>query len=168
MITAGTYLKVPVFKSGERLAFLCRRIFELADKYGCRLQAWAVFPNHYHLITVAPFDPKRLRTMISHLHTETGTAVNREDQAPGRKVWFQYWDSHLTFPPSYFARLSYVHQNAVHHGLVREASNYPWCSAGWLQRKAEPAFRKRVLATKWDKVKVPDDFKVEPGFLSAS
>ena len=162
MITAGTYLKSPLFATGERLAFLCKALFELSDKYECTLQAWAVFPNHYHVVVLAPPDPQGLRTMLSHLHTVTAAEVNRLDQIPERKVWFQYWDSHLTFPRSYFARLSYVHQNAVHHGIVRNASLYPWCSAGWLERKAEPAFRKRILSVKWDRVKVPDDFEVGP------
>jgi len=160
MVTAGTYLKQPIFSTGERLAFLCRTLFAVAEKHGCDLQAWAVFPNHYHFIASTPPDPRSLRTMLSHLHTETSAEVNRQNHTPERKVWFQYWDSHLTFPRSYFTRLSYVHQNAVRHGIVREASNYPWCSAGWLIRRAEPAFRKHVMSMKWDRVKVADDFVV--------
>ena len=96
--------------------------------------------------------------MISHLHTSTAAVVNREDSTPGRKLWFQYWETHLTFPRSYYARLNYVHHNAVHHRVARVASNYPWCSAAWFERVAEPAFRKRIFSLKYDKISVPDSF----------
>jgi putative transposase len=67
----------------------------------------------------------------------------------------------MTYPKSYFARLSYVHRNAVHHGIVREPSHYPWCSAGWFQRRSETSFSSRIMGMKIDQVSIEDDFKVE-------
>src|ERR1700689_3090201 len=43
-----------------------------------------------------------------------------------------------------FARLHYVHRNPVHHGLVRAATAYPWCSAAWFETEAPASFRKTV------------------------
>lgn len=86
--------------------------------------------------------------------------INRQDETPGRKVWFQYWDSHLTYPQSYLARLNYVHCNAVKHGLVREPALYPWCSAGWFEREAERSFYQTVMRIRSDRVNVRDDFEV--------
>src|SRR6185295_13265442 len=40
------------------------------------------------------------------------------DNATGRQVWYNFWDTKLTFENSYLARLNYVHQNPVKHGLV--------------------------------------------------
>ncbi|HMD96606.1 MAG TPA: hypothetical protein VKM93_04640 [Terriglobia bacterium] len=60
------------------------------------------------------------------------------------------------------ARLSYVHKNAVHHGLVREPSLYPWCSAGWFQRLAPTSFFMTVMGMKVDRVQVADDYAVAP------
>ena len=99
---------------------------------------------------------------IRYLHSVTSIQANRWNRTPGRQNWFQYWDSELTFEKSYFARLSYVHQNAVHHGLVREASLYPWCSAGWFQRRAETSFYKTIMSMKVGRVQVVDDFGVDP------
>jgi putative transposase len=93
--------------------------------------------------------------------------VNERDSTAGRKVWFQYWDSHLSFEKSYFARLRYVHENAVHHGLVSVASNYPWCSAGWFERSAEASFRKTILSLPCDTINVRDDFEVSREFFEA-
>jgi len=101
-----------------------------------------------------------LRTFLSELHTETSTALNKADRTPGRQVWFQYWDTRLTYERSYVARLSYVHRNAVHHRLVREATQYPWCSAGWFERKASTSFYKSIMRFGIERLKVPDEFEV--------
>ena len=189
MVTAGTYLKQPLFRGADRLRYLCEKLLELAETYQWQLQAWAVFPNHYHFVGLSP-EPiseerqqagavqKRQRTdggqkrqqaaalqtlaeFTKHLHSLTAIEVNRWDQAGGRQAWFQYWDTRLTFQKSYLARLSYVHKNAVHHGLVREPSLYPWCSAGWFQRRATAAFYKTVMGMKVDRVRVADEFAVD-------
>jgi putative transposase len=74
-------------------------------------------------------------------------------------VWHNYWDKQLTYEKSYLARLNYAHQNAVKHGLVRVANQYPWCSAAWFERTARPAQVKTIYAFKTDSLKVMDDFE---------
>src|ERR1043166_942376 len=69
-------------------------------------------------------------------------------------------ETRLTHPNSYLARLNYVHQNPVKHGLVRVANQYPWCSAGWFERTARPAQVKTIYGFKTDKLKVIDDYDV--------
>ena len=96
--------------------------------------------------------------MLSELHTRTAISVNEMDSTPGRQVWFDYWDTHLTFPRSYFARLNYVHQNPVKHGVVKAAEDYPWCSARWFEARAPEPFKRTVRSFKIDRVSVPDDF----------
>lgn len=46
MLTAGIYLKKPLFHGPERLRYLGEILLEVAQKYAWQLQAWAVFPNH--------------------------------------------------------------------------------------------------------------------------
>jgi putative transposase len=71
---------------------------------------------------------------------------------------YEFWDTHLTFEKSWLARLNYVHQNAVKHGLVALANRYPWCSAPWFESNARSGFVKSVYSFKTDQIKVPDDF----------
>jgi putative transposase len=159
MVTAGTYGKEAFFKGRKRLDLLQTHLFSLCSEHSVSLQAWAVFPNHYHF--VARFERAAyVRDLIRRLHSITAREANRLDRAAGRKVWFQYWDSRITFEESYFARLRYVHENAVHHGIVKRAVNYPWCSAGWFERKAKASFRKTILGFPCDRVEVPDQFQV--------
>jgi putative transposase len=159
MVTAGTYRKEPFFGTSGRLTFLQKQLFLFSVEHFAALQAWAIFPNHYHFI--ARFeDPLKLRELVQHLHSVTARELNRLDGAAGRKVWFQYWDSQILYQKSYFARLRYVHENPVRHGIVTRAANYGWCSAGWFEREATPGFRKTVLGVPCDRLGIPDEFAV--------
>lgn len=111
MVTAGTYRRQLLFGTGKRRDLLLSKLFELAERYRWRLQAWAILSNHYHLIAMTEAKTESLSLLFRTLHAQTAVAVNREDGTPGRKVWFQYRDSHLTYPKSCFARLNYVHNN---------------------------------------------------------
>jgi putative transposase len=157
IVTSGTYNKQPFFASREQLTYLTDTLLELAENYGCALQAWAVFPNHYHFVAEVG-RTEALKTYIKHLHSVTARRVNVDDGVSERKVWFQYWDTHLTYPKSYLARLRYVHQNPVHHGIVRNAEEYRWCSAAWFFRRAPRGFYRTVMSLPCSEIVVPDEF----------
>ena len=158
IVTAGTYHKQHFFSDGPRLRMLHRALLTIAQQHGARLEAWAVFPNHYHFVAIPNGKPDSLRALIKELHSRTAIVLNRYDRDPGRRVWHNYWDTHLTRERSYFARLNYVHQNPVKHGLVTVACDYPYGSAGWLERTATPAQVRTIYSFKTDRVRVIDDF----------
>jgi putative transposase len=82
--------------------------------------------------------------LLKHLHASLSRYVNGLDNADGRKVWHNYRETHLTFQKSYLARLNYTHNNPVHHGLVRRAADYEWCSARSFENACSPAWVKTV------------------------
>lgn len=141
MVTCGTYLKRPHLSSRKRLAYFCSKFISSAKEHGWNLQAWAVLNNHYHFVATSPPEGKEsLGKWLADLHRTTATWLNEEDASPGRKVWHNYFDTPLTYQKSYFARLNYVHNNPVKHGLVAKAEDYDRCSAGWFAKHASPAF----------------------------
>ena len=158
MVTAGTYLKKSIFDGDDRLNYLEEALIEALSERGWEIHAWAVFPNHYHFVGISPDTGLGLTELTSHLHRKTAMEANRIDECPGRRVWYRSWDTQLTFQRSYIARLAYVHENAVKHGLVRNAEDYPWCSARWFARTSPKAFVDTVMSMKTDKIKVVDDF----------
>jgi putative transposase len=158
MVTAATYRKALLFNSPEKTTILHDTILQLANERGWKMQAWAVMQNHYHFIAMSPDNPETLQKFVSDVHRKSAMAVNAMDNAEGRKVWYQYWDSLITFEESYYARLKYVHYNPVHHGLVKNATEYDWCSAKWFEGKSDPAYRKTVLGFKIGRINVKDDF----------
>lgn len=168
MVTASTYQKQPLFHGHDRLGFLCETLLGLAVHYEWKLEAWAVFPNHYHFVAGSPEKSATLRRFIGHLHTLTAKKINEKDDAAGRKVWFQYWESRITFQRSYLARLNYVHANAVKHGLAQMPEEYPWCSAGWFRRKAEKPFYETVMRMRSNGINITDDFVVSKTDIESS
>ena len=161
-VTASTYLKAHHFRGADRLRVLHRGLLTVARDYGWSLEAWAVFSNHYHFVAHSPPDApdaSDLSNMLSVLHVKTAEWVNRLDQAAGRQVWFNFRETRLTYQKSYLARLNYVHQNAVKHGLVAVANQYPWCSARWFERSASAAMVKSIYRFKTDQVRAADGFE---------
>jgi len=165
LITAGTYLKAHHFRRADRVRVLHRGLLTVARDFGWRLEAWAVFSNHYHFVGHSPAEAEgagNLSRMLGVLHTKTGAWVNRLDRTPGRQVWHNFWETRLTYQKSYLARLNYVHQNPVRHGLVPVANQYPWCSAAWFERTSSPAMVKSIYRFKLDRVQVFDEFELAP------
>ena len=157
MVTAGTYEKEHFFAGEERLNYLTKAMLVLAAEHGWDLQAWAVFPNHYHFVAQAD-KPASLVRLIQYLHSISAKYVNRLDEKPSRRVWHQYWDSHLSYNRSFLARLNYVHTNPVRHGLVHKAEDYAWCSAAWFARKAPRPLYTTIMAFRSDRINIPDDY----------
>ena len=157
MVTAGTAQKTHFFAGNVRLRYLQTRLLECAEDFGWRLQAWCVFPNHYHFLALSPEDPRTLSKLIRQLHGSTSLTLNRLDGTLGRKVWFQYWDSKITYERSYLARLNYIHQNAVRHGIVRCATDYQWSSARNFFATASAGLQRTVLQFTQEP-RVADDF----------
>jgi len=160
-VTAGTYLKAHHFRTPQRLDVLQRGLLSVARNFGWELEAWAVFSNHYPFVAHSPNGSKganSLSQMLGILHTRTAGWINRLEKTPSRKVWHNFWDTKLTYERSYLARLNYVHQNAVKHGLVPVANQYRWCSASWFEGVASSAMVRSLYRFKTNSVSVKDDF----------
>jgi putative transposase len=158
IITAATLHRKRLFDSSAKLDLLRETTFELARNYDLLLQAWAFFPNHYHVVLSFEHTKTTHRDFVRHLHRELAMRLNCIDAVPGRRVMYEFWDTHLTFEKSWLTRLNYVHQNPVKHALVTRANEYPWCSAPWFETNGRSIFVKSVYSFKIDRVNVPDDF----------
>ncbi|HJP90469.1 MAG TPA: hypothetical protein VJ875_00845 [Pyrinomonadaceae bacterium] len=158
MITGATLHKRHLFSTSQKLTLLENEVLALANLYNWQLEAWSVFMNHYHLIARGKADAERLDAYLNHLHSNTARDLNSLDRCSGRPVWYNFWETRLTYERSYLARLNYVHQNAVKHGLVKVASRYQWCSAAWFERTASSAAVRTIYSFKTDKLKIADDY----------
>jgi putative transposase len=163
-VTAGTYGKAPHFKGAPRLDVLQRGLLRVTKAAGWQLEAWAVFPNHYHFVAHSPVradGAKGLSVILAGLHRKTAAWINRLDGTKGRQVWHNFWETKLTYERSYLARLNYCHQNAVKHGLVCVANQYRWCSAGWFERTVTAAQVKTVYGFPVNELSVKDEYEVK-------
>ena len=132
-------------------------LFDLATKYGWRLEAWAILSNHYHLVGHSPPSSTggatNLSTFLRHLHGAATRDINRLDGTPGcSRRWQNFRETHLTLPRGYLARLNDVHRNPVHHKLVPLATQWPWCSAAAFKAAASPAWVKTISSFRYDQI----------------
>ncbi|MEA2012963.1 MAG: transposase [Verrucomicrobiota bacterium] len=158
MITAGTLYKKHFLNTRKRLDYFQNLLFKFAEEYNCRLTAWSILSNHYHFIVETPENTNNLKLLIANLHQKSASYFNKKDNTINRKVWYQFWDKHLTYNKSYLARLNYINKNAVHHGVIDDAESYKWCSAAWFTKTAKNSLKNTVNSFKIDQLKVFDDF----------
>ena len=142
----------------KRKEFVLQALLERAKLLNWRLQAWAILNNHYHFVAQAPENAMTLKKLIQQVHSITAIQINKWDQTPGRQVWFNYWDTCLTYERSYLARLHYVHRNPVKHGLVQNPEDYPFSSYKWFLENSEPEFKNKVLSSTEDP-SLEDDYE---------
>lgn len=157
-VTAGTYEKLPFLNNAAKLDLHLELLFDCATEFGWQLEAWAVFSNHYHFVAHSGAASADLKTFLGKLHACSSRTINKLDQTSGRRVWYRYRDTELTYERSYLARLNYVHTNPVKHGLVEDPRAYKWCSADWFFKEVDRPFYETVSSFKTDQVSVEDDF----------
>ncbi|KPK95044.1 MAG: hypothetical protein AMJ88_01660 [Anaerolineae bacterium SM23_ 63] len=158
MVTGGTLNKRNLLDTDSKKEHFFTTLIEWTRKLSWDLEAWAILHNHYHIIARAPESSCSLRSLIQSAHSISAKHLNQQDNTPGRRTWYNYWDTCITYETSYMARLNYVHMNAVKHGLVEHAGDYPYCSYRWFVERADPGFRDRVLSQPIDWLRVMDDF----------
>jgi len=160
IVTAATLHKQPLFQGRKLLDLLHDSLLNLAQEHGWTLEAWAVFPNHYHFVAYGSESASKLDVFLTQLHADSARELNLRHAKEGRQVWFNFWETQLTYETSYLARLAYVHQNPVRHGLVPVANQYRWCSAAWFERTATSAQVTTIYGFKTDQVKLRDEYDV--------
>jgi putative transposase len=158
IVTGSILHKQHFLSEGKRKEFFLQTLFSRAYMLSWKLEAWAVLNNHYHFIAQAPEDSTTLAKLIQQVHSITAIQLNKWDVTPGRQVWQNYWDTCLTYEKSYFARLRYVHENPIKHGIVENAADYPYCSYKWFIEQGTNDLKEQVVNQQIDNVNVSDDF----------
>ncbi|MFN0129459.1 MAG: REP-associated tyrosine transposase [Verrucomicrobiales bacterium] len=158
-VTASTYHREKIFTGSDLLDVVTRHLVESAVEHGWSLKAWAVLANHYHFLAESPAGSGiSLGPWLRTFHCRSATEANRLSGTPGRRVWMNYRETRITHQTSYLARIRYVNENPVHHGLVRSPLSYPWCSATWFERNAPRSFVESVARFKTNRINVWDEF----------
>jgi putative transposase len=144
MVTAACYQHQAILTTEARRTEWEETLLQSIDADGLgQLFGWVVLPNHYHLLVQG--DLNEIGHTIGRLHNGKSTQWNREDDTPGRKVWFRFADRAIRSERHFYTSLNYIHANPVKHGYVDRADDWPWCS---LRRYLEQQGRE-LLADWW-------------------
>lgn len=149
-ISATTYRRIPLFRYRRACEIFFKNLEFYRRKYGFRLHAYVLMPNHFHLlIDFSP--PRALVDFLRGFKSATGIQIvdwlKAENQkqllsylavskAPRRHKDARYsvWqrDSYIT--PLLSERIirqkfRYIHENPLRAGLVVAAEDYSYSSA---------------------------------------
>lgn len=98
-------------------------------RYQVSLHAYALMPNHYHLL-LTPTDTSTLPRAMKALGARYVGYYNRKYSRSGTLWGGRYRAFHIEDERYWLTCLRYIEQNPVRAGLVREPGDYPWTSYG--------------------------------------
>ena len=133
----------------DREAFVAR-LGDIAAATGTALYAWALLPNHVHLLLRS--GPQGLPRFMRRLLTGYAVTYNRRHKRVGHLFQNRY-KSIVVEEDAYFRELvRYIHLNPLRAGLVADLGRldrYPWCGhAGILGRQCLPG-QDRAYVLAW-------------------
>ncbi|HEX5839094.1 MAG TPA: transposase [Anaerolineales bacterium] len=158
MVTGAILHNQHLLFDDRRKQIVLEVLLSRSQALGWNMEAWAILHNHYHFIARAPESAATLSKLIRQLHSITAIELNKWDQTPGRQVWFNYWDTCITYERSYLARLHYVLMNPVKHGLAQNPADYSYCSYKRFIEQRGDDLKKMVFNQPIDQVNVFDEF----------
>jgi putative transposase len=154
LISAANFEHKAVMSSPQRRtefeARLLHSITEIADD----LIAWAILPNHYHvLLYVQSLDD--VSVVLKQLHGTTSHKWNSEDGLTGkRRVWYKFADTYIRNEGHLHTAFNYIHYNPVKHGYVSAPYEWQWSSLPlYYDSKGKDWLREH-----WQTFKPPVDF----------
>jgi REP element-mobilizing transposase RayT len=125
--------KKRIFCDETDYRFFVKRLGELLDETHVDCFAWALIPNHFHLLLRT--GPTPLATFMRRLMTSYAGYYNRYHERSGHLFQNRY-KSFVCEEDLYFLELvRYIHLNPLRSGLVKdleELKRYPWCGFGVL------------------------------------
>jgi putative transposase len=96
------------------------------------LHAFVVMPNHVHLLATPAVALPKLTKSLKGI---TAKRANAMLALTGSSFWQEESYDHLVRHEREFEKIrNYIEENPVRAGLVREAREYRWSSAGWATR----------------------------------
>ncbi len=144
-ITAVTKNRLPVFKTDQMKAILCRAVDEARTSAGFLLFAYVIMIDHMHLLTSRPTTTSNVlrvlkgltaRRVIDYLKENNylSSLSKLEHQEQDRNHRYSLWQTEKNVLPifsegMFMEKVKYIHQNPVRAALVDRATDYRWSSA---------------------------------------
>jgi putative transposase len=110
--------------------FLWEKLVSAADKFRCQIHAYALMPNHFHLL-LTPTQEDGIGKLMQYVGRYYVQHFNRRHDRTGT-LWEGRYRATLLDPSEFLLPCSrYVELNPVRAGLVKKAEDYGWSSYGF-------------------------------------
>ena len=117
---------------------------------GTTLYAWAVLPNHAHLLLRS--GAQGLPRFMRRLLTGYAVAYNRRHRRHGHLFQNRYKSIVVEEDPYFRELVRYIHLNPLRARLVADLPHldrYPWCGHAGIQRRQHPPWQDRAYVLSW-------------------
>jgi REP element-mobilizing transposase RayT len=128
-VTAVTKGRRPILGDPRAADLLVSELGQLRDEIGFLLLAYALMPDHIHLVVV----PGPSTSLSGIMQSLKGRFARHWNQRLGRRgsVWQpRYYESAVRTEAQLIRWLEYVAHNPVQAGLAKSPEEYPYCSPG--------------------------------------
>lgn len=116
-----------VFTTDADRKDLLDRIATAVSATGCHVLAWALLPNHFHLLVRT--GPRPLSTVMRRILTGYAGAFNRRHRRRGHLFQNRYKSILVEEEPYLLELVRYLHLNPLRAGIVKNVSEldaFPW------------------------------------------
>ena len=112
---------------------------EARKKYGCRLYAYVLMPNHFHLLLESSQSSENLAKYIKLLAQKYSQHINKRHKRTGT-LWEGKFKSSLISKDNYLLACGrYIEMNPVRARMVKDPKDYMWSSYRYKVGEAEGA-----------------------------
>jgi len=119
-----------LFNSIEKMEMFRLCLVKAINMYRIKVFAWVLLQNHYHLLFKVS-NGHDIKKFVRKFHSDTAIYINKKDNTPGRRVWYQYWDYCPRGEKAFYSNFNYIHHNPVKHQYVKNQDSvegYNFCS----------------------------------------
>jgi putative transposase len=123
----------------DRFSFMAL-LGRVTERAGWTILAWCLMDTHYHLLVIAPEEPRVPWAMqlLNGLHARE---FNRRHERRGHLFGERYYEKVIVDERHLSAANDYVLDNPVRAGLVREHDHWPWSGDGRLEPREDRIVR---------------------------
>lgn len=162
--TANTFRRLPVLTEPPVRAALREAIRQTRATHPFDIDAWVLLPDHLHCIWTLPEGDAdfsiRWAKIKRYVSKECGAKFGAQDLSESRNkrreagFWQRrFWEHQIRDDADFARHVDYIHWNPVKHGLVGQASDWPYST---FHRHA----REGVYASNWG---LSDTLSVDAG-----
>lgn len=150
--TFSCYRRMPLLTNDDWRKRFCEAIDPALVRYGFRLVAFVLMPEHVHLLIYPTVSEPKIDKVLSALKRPYSYRIKKIliernspllekltiRERPG-KTTFRYWQEGPGYDRNFSGEkatrnaIDYIHENPVRRGLVKQARDWKWSSARWYE-----------------------------------
>jgi putative transposase len=126
-VTTNTSERRGIFKAARTCELLVRTVYEVRAELKFHLLAFAIMPDHLHLVVVPP--EAGLGRVMQLIKGRFSHTYNAKAGSSGPVWQTRYHERTLKTEAALFRAIEYVHNNRVSAHLVATSEDYQWSTA---------------------------------------